>query len=352
MKDLRILLLSGVRHGASYAATFRGLRGVELVGVAEQESAPAWALQDSAALASRFELPLVDLEDGIEQSDAVIVCSEPTRHVQLAVLALSAGRHVLMDKPAALRVEEARALEKAVQAAPTMVLTAIHRLGSPSVRRARRLIDDGEIGLPLLVSAEWIAAGGLDGTSVERAELVCDPALSGGGELVNFGWYPFLAIPYLTGLAVEEVSVFARSLFGGPHRHYGVEDSAVLSLGLHHGATATLMVTRAPVGVSNLPLSSRMTIVGSHGAIVIDEDAPYLQLRTGTTVERRTLCGPSGEYAIQSCAKEFVAAIRGETGVTVGIREILDVAAVFDACRASNQDGKSVKVQVVEDERG
>lgn len=246
---MRILIASGVRHARDYVPLLRSLPGIEVIGCADTEDSPF--RDDSAALAAATGIPFLDLEQGLASCDIALVCSEPTRHADFAVTALEAGRHVIVDKPAATTTRDAQRLWEAADRSRGL-LTAVHRLHSPQIARARRTVDSGAIGLPLAVDAEWLAAGGLDGATVERPELVCDPALSGGGELMNFGWYPALAIRYLTGLEVEEVVAFSSAaphvpLFDGPHGAYGVEDAAVLSLRLGNGVVATVTVSRTPM---------------------------------------------------------------------------------------------------------
>jgi predicted dehydrogenase len=344
--NTRILVASGVRHAADYVDLLRGTPDVQLVGIAEADDAPAGAREDGERLAAEAGVPFRSLAEGLAACDAVVVCSEPTRHAALAVQALDAGRSVLVDKPAGVTAQEAEALEAAAALAPQAVLTAVHRLLSPAVVRARASIDAGGIGLPLGVHAEWIASGGLDGTTVERPELVCDPALSGGGELMNFGWYPLLALGHLTGLQVLEVTAFGGALFDGPHAGFGVEDSAVLSLLLERGVSATVTVARVPAGVSDEPVSSIVRVLGSHGHLVVDEAAPAIRVRsTGDAApSRRTIGGSAGGAALRACFAEFLAAVRGEGTVTLGPADITRVLRVLDAARASIATGFPVRV--------
>ncbi|MFF1464057.1 Gfo/Idh/MocA family protein [Streptomyces sp. NPDC058330] len=343
---MRILIVSGVRHARDYVPLLRSLPGVEVIGCADTADSPF--AEDSADLASTTGLPLLDLDQGLASCDVALVCSEPTRHVDLAVRALEAGRHVLVDKPAATDTRGAQRLWEAADRSPGL-LSAVHRLHSPQIVRARRLVDSGAIGLPLAVDAEWIAAGGLDGTTVERPELVCDPALSGGGELVNFGWYPALAIRHLTGLEVEEVVAFSSAaphapLFGGPHGTYGVEDAAVLSLRLRNGVVATATVARAPAGVGPAPVSSSLRVLGSHGHVLADEDAPSVTVRAadGGRLSRR-IGGPAGVTALRRLFTEFGDDIRLGRTPSVSAADIYAAVAVVEAALSSaRQDGAPV----------
>ncbi|MFJ6462307.1 Gfo/Idh/MocA family protein [Streptomyces sp. NPDC091387] len=343
---MRILIASGVRHARDYVPLLRSLPGIDVIGCADTADSPF--AEDSAALAGATDIPLLDLDEGLASCDIALVCSEPTRHVDLAVRALEADRHVLVDKPAATDTRGAQRLWDAADRSRGL-LSAVHRLYSPQIARARRIVDSGAIGLPLAVDAEWLAAGGLDGATVERPELVCDPALSGGGELMNFGWYPALAIRHLTGLEVEEVVAFSSAaprtpLFDGPHGTYGVEDAAVLSLRLGNGVVATATVARTPVGVGPAPVSSTLRVLGSHGHVLADEDAPSVAVRgaDGVSVSRQ-IGGPAGLTALRLLFTEFCDDIRyGRTPLVTAADIHAAVAVVEAALSSAREDGVPV----------
>lgn len=339
---MKVLIASGVRHARDYVPLLRSLPGFEVVGCAETDDSPFAG--DTAALAEAVGLPLLGLDEGLAACDVALVCSEPARHVDLAVRALEADRHVLVDKPAATSSLDARRLWDAADRSRGL-LTAVHRLHSPQIERARRVVDSGAIGLPLALDVEWLAAGGLDGTTVERPELVCDPALSGGGELMNFGWYPALTIRHLTGLEVEEVVAFSSAaphapLFDGPHGAYGVEDAAILSLRLANGVVATVTVARTPAGTSPGPVSSSIRVLGSHGHVLADEDAPAVSVRgtDGRGVSRQ-VGGPAGSTALRRLFTGFRDDVHHGRTPLVTVADIHAAVAVVEAAVTSARQG-------------
>ncbi len=342
-----VLVASGVRHARDYVEILRQVPTVRLIGIAEESTAPEWATGDSAELAETCGLTLVEMSEGLAAADAAVVCSEPSRHAAIARQALRAGCHVLIDKPAAVNSAEFELLALEAAAAPAQVVTSIHRLLSPAIVRARRIIDSGAIGLPLSVDLEWIASGGLDGSTVERPELVCDPVLSGGGELTNFGWYPILALHHLTGLEVVDIAGFGGALFGGPHADFGVEDTAVLSIGLEHGVTSTVTVSRAAVGVGSEPVSSTGVVLGSHGHLVLDESRPDAAIRTlgsPTTTHRRIL-ESAGAAALDACFNDFIGAVRGNVQVALQLADIGRAVQILDAAREAIASGSVVRLK-------
>lgn len=336
---VKVLILSGVRHARDYIGVLRGFDEVTVVGCAEPEDAPAWAVTDSIAFADAHGVPMLSLSDGLDECDIALVCSEPARHASLAKIALDAGRHTIIDKPAAISSEECALLEKTPEG---VWLSSVHRLFSPAIVRARGQIDQGIVGLPLIIDIEWLAAGGLDGTTVERPELVCDPTLSGGGEVTNFGWYPVLTLGYLTGLPVTEVFGFGGALFGGPHAAFGVEDSAVLSMRLSNEVTSTVTISRIPVGTD----SSTMRIIGSHGHLFVDENSPGISLHSvGMAPVSKRTGGSSSIIALRGFFADFLEAVRTGRPPLVTWADIQHAVAVLDAARASMRTGTPIQVR-------
>lgn len=84
--------------------------------------------------------------------DAVLISTPPVAHVPLAVAAIEAGKHVLLEKPMAATVEEARQIETALAAHPEVKFMMLHiqRFYDPH-QKAKELLDRGEIGRLLTI---------------------------------------------------------------------------------------------------------------------------------------------------------------------------------------------------------
>jgi predicted dehydrogenase len=106
------VLGTGYWAGEAHAAGIVANDGAELVGVWGRNPAKA------EALAGRFGVRgYEDLEALLEAVDAVAVAVPPDVQADLAVRAAGAGRHLLLDKPLALSMEQARGVVEAVEAA-------------------------------------------------------------------------------------------------------------------------------------------------------------------------------------------------------------------------------------------
>ncbi|PYI39555.1 gfo/Idh/MocA family oxidoreductase [Arthrobacter psychrolactophilus] len=320
---------------------------VELVGVAEDSVSPAWMKGDSAKAAAAVGIAyfdsLVPLLDA-NTVDAVVVCSEPTRHAELAARALAAGLHVLVDKPIGVNRADIAQLAKA-EATAVGTLSVINRLQSPAVQRLRRWVDAGTMGLPLHVDVEWFASGAHFATSVERPELVVDPSLSGGGELLNFLLYPVDYIRFLTGLEVVEVHCEASTLFSQLHEENGVEDCAIVSLLLENAVTATVTVGRVPAAPGLGPVSSSIRILGSHGNASSDDDKPQVsRYDTAGGISALPVGGPSSVAILRIMLKQYVQELQSGRTPTYGLHDAAASFAVIEAAYDSVKSGQPVRV--------
>ncbi|MFJ3393754.1 Gfo/Idh/MocA family protein [Leifsonia aquatica] len=345
MTALRVAFASGVRHAGSYLDELRRDPRVEIVGVAEEADAPAWMHADGRRAAADAGVPwLEDIRSASDPDrvDLTVVCSEPTRHARLAADAMSAGVHVLVDKPVATTLADVDALLDLDRSTPGTV-SVVNRTHAAALRRTRAWIDAGHLGLPRHVDAEFLASGAFFTRSVERPELVVDPALSGGGEILNFLGYCADAVLHLTGLEVESVYAMSGALFAAGHAEHGVEDTAVVSLGLSNGVTATLTVGRIPFAPGLGPTSSSLRVLGSHGHATADDDQPAV-LRFGAEgLAAHPIGGGGGVAPVRAWLTHMVDRLIAGAAPDYGLAEARASLAVVDAAYRSIAAGDVVR---------
>jgi myo-inositol 2-dehydrogenase/D-chiro-inositol 1-dehydrogenase len=344
---LGLLVLSGVRHAASYLPVIEAHPDTVLRGLCEEAGAPEWAHRDTRQLAEKYGVPFTtDPEAALARDDIdlVLVCSEPTRHARLAAQALRAGKHVLMDKPMATTLDECAMLAEAAEGAPGK-FTIVHRLFAPPIQRARRQIDAGLIGLVRSLDVEFLASGVHFGTSVERPEFVANPALSGGGELLNFMVYPVDYLRYLTGAEPVEVFAEADTFFFEEHRSFGVEDVGIVSVLLEHDILATLTVGRVPYAPTPAPGSSELRIIGSHGHLTVDENRPQMNIWSTVTERRgRTIGGESARGTVTTEIAEFIRDILEDRTPLYGLADGWAAVATIEAAYRAVRTGQPARL--------
>ena len=202
---------------------------------------------------------------------------------------MAADKHVLVDKPIGITLEQCDALIAAARRQTTRTFAWIARIGHPSLQRARDAVAAGELGEIVNVHAHFLATYGNGEKWDDEERAFFDPVVNGGGELLNFGLYPLTAILNVTGLAPTAVHCVKGEYFNRPHRELNIEDMALLNLEMESGIIASVCVGRAHVP-GNLHNSDLwLEVTGTRGTLVADELEPDATLFGATPghVERR-----------------------------------------------------------------
>jgi predicted dehydrogenase len=91
--------------------------------------------------------------------DAVVLATPPSRHHEMALAALEAGKHVWVEKPLALRAADGRRLVDTARAAGRVLFVDETFLYDPLVREMKRLVDQGALGEVCHLSFERLGMG-------------------------------------------------------------------------------------------------------------------------------------------------------------------------------------------------
>ena len=174
-----------------------------------------------------------DWRAAIEAARVTIVIVA-TLHDTLAAItraAVAAGRHVLVEKPAARNAAELDGLAELAAQQGVQVRIGFNHRRHRAFRDARRLIDDGALGPLMFVRARYGHGGRVGYDKEWRA----DPALSGGGELIDQGCHIIDLARWLLG-DFTHVEGFAATYFW----QMPVDDNAFLLLCTADGKAAFL----------------------------------------------------------------------------------------------------------------
>jgi predicted dehydrogenase len=205
--------------------------------------------------------------------DVAVVATPTATHRELALLAVDAGKHVIVEKPAFMRASDADVVGAAADAAALHVLVAENYVYKPVAAHLRRLIKAGDLGDVRFVT--------LNATKRQPANgWRSDPALSGGGALFEAGvhWISFASN---IGLDVLDVQAHRAGATDGPDR------SSLVVFRYANGAVGTLTHSweiAAPFG--GLRLSK---VQGTRGAVTFESNG----LAVVTTGRRRSLTLPA-----------------------------------------------------------
>ena len=348
-EKLRIGLVSGIRHQDDYAPFFARHPDVVLVGLADDADISEEYHALNRDLADQFALEYTtDLDAFLARDDVDAVCVAPeyARHTPLALRAIAANKHVLVDKPIGITLEQCDALIAAGRKT-TCTFAWIARIGHLSLQRARDAIAAGELGDIVNVNAHFLATYGNGEKWDDEERTFFDPVVNGGGELLNFGLYPLTAILNVTGLAPTAVHCVTGKYYNRPHREFDIEDMALLNCEMENGILASVCVGRAHVP-GNLHNSDLwLEVTGTQGTLVADELVPDAVL-TGPTPGYVERCyrSPAGTQAhFEAVIDNFVWAVQTGGQPFLGADEAEKVMHTVFAAYASAETGEVVSVQ-------
>ncbi|MGA9289871.1 MAG: Gfo/Idh/MocA family oxidoreductase [Anaerobacillus sp.] len=151
---------------------------VELFGVYDVDYERAKQASEMFHITNVYE----HVADMLKEVDAVTICTPNKFHADLAVEALKAGVHVLCEKPMALTVEECDQMIEAEKESGKILSIGYHYRFMKEPRAARQVIQEKEIGDPMVARVQALRRRKVPGWGV-----FTNKQLQGGGSLIDYG---------------------------------------------------------------------------------------------------------------------------------------------------------------------
>jgi predicted dehydrogenase len=232
---------------------------IELVAVADVDVTKA------ADLAARHGgRPYASLTEALaaEEIDVVSVCVPTGLHGQVAIEALQAGKHVIIEKPAEITTARTDEIIDAQEKAGTLVTVISQHRFDASTEQVLAAIAGGEFGRITtgIASIDWWRGQSYYDSGDWRGTWELD----GGGALMNQGVH---TVDLLVAALGRPIEVFAYTATLA-HERIEVEDVAVGVVKFDSGALGVLHATTAAYP----GLSARLQVHGDRGSAVIDND--------------------------------------------------------------------------------
>ncbi len=157
------------------------LKGAELVACSDQDRSKANLLAQSISNCAVE----TNWQDLIARSDiqAVIIATPHAALAEISLAAVKAGKHILVEKPAARNVNELKPVYEAAQKSGVLVRIGFNHRYHRAFRKAKILVEEGALGDLMFIRARYGHGGRIGYDREWRA----DPVLSGGGELLDQG---------------------------------------------------------------------------------------------------------------------------------------------------------------------
>lgn len=287
---MNVLFLGCGWATSMHSRTLRKIGGVQL----------SYASRD-AARAERFRLKFGgqrafgSYEAAVAEPsvDVVVVATPTSTHRDLALLALNAGRHAIVEKPAFMRASDAGPVRDAARASGKQALVAENYFYKPITAHLRSLVRDGRLGDIRFVSVNATKRQKFGGWREK-------PEMSGGGALFEGGvhWVNFMAS---LGLDVAGVRAYRVGATGA------IDVSTLSVFEYSNGAVGTLAHSwEIPAPFGGMRLSK---VQGTRGAVTFESNGlAYVGTGTARSFGLPVIGGDFLGY--RAMFRDFLGAIR------------------------------------------
>ena len=270
--------------------------------------------------------------------DAVFICSSTDTHSAISLEAIAAGKHIFCEKPVDHDLGKIKAVMQALEGSNVKYQVGFNRRFDHNFAAAREAVANGRIGELAVLKI----------TSRDPGAPPVDYIKVSGGIFLDMTIHDFDMVRFISGEEVTEVYAAGGVTVDPAIGEAGDIDTAVVTLRLESGALAVIdNCRRASYGYDQ-----RLEAFGSKGQVAISNDtasSAVVSDASGVTAEKPLYFFL--ERYMQAYAAEveaFVAAVRDDTPVPVGIDAGLQSVLIGVAAKKSLELGRPVKLSEIE----
>ncbi len=273
------------------------------------------------------------LDDCLDQVDLVYVLTPPSLHRSLAVAAMEAGKHVVVEKPLASTIEDGQAMVNTARRAGVKLMTAFNMRFRPGFRRLKQTLESGKLGRPISLWSQRLGIGVGTGENWRTTPgLLCGMSVESLSHDIDL-------IHWLLGDIKQVAAQVRESRPDLP----GFDDNASIIFGLANGAMAALHASWS----SHIPYNMR-GVVGEHGTALVTGrglwDLTAFHLKTAD-MEYEQIEMLNDRLDVNSYREEsrhFVECVADNKPPTITGEDGLRVLRVSHAILAAQQNGQTV----------
>ncbi len=324
-EPLKLGLVGAGAIAQSYTKAMEDCTFARLVGIADTRVEAAAAAAESMGCDSYASHQEMAEKSGCE---AVIVCTPPSTHSEIATYFIDRGLPVLCEKPLSTDTASARALCEAAESKGVILAMASKFRYVEDVIRARSIITSGLVGDVILMENAFASS-----VSMER-RWNSDPKVSGGGVLIDNGTHSVDIVRYLLGPIVDILAVEGKRIQDIP-----VEDSANLFVHTESGATAHIDLSWS----LNKDLDTFIRVYGTDGTILIGwQESRYKQKSSADWVVFGQ--GYNKFSAFEGQIRNFCNRIQGTEPLLISNEDAIASVEVIQAAYTSLKQGGWVTI--------
>lgn len=288
-------------------------------------------------IAEKYDIPHVCETIGdllaINELDAVDICTSTDVHCEMAIAAIEAGKHALIEKPIARNYEEAKLIEDALAGTDCKVMIGTNQRFRYDAKMLKNFVQMGEIGEVFYVQGSWLQQ---KRSSEWRQQI----EKSGGGVLIDLGISLIDSLLWITGF--PEVEAVNASMF--KHKTKTVEDVCIANVRFKNNSIATLEMSWSLFSSRS---NFAFNVYGSQGAAKIN---PLRLFKSnGDIFEPIDNTDTLSNIAIHrksfdSEIKHFVNSVLGFGPVISTVSEAVQTMKIIDAMYQSALSNSEIKI--------
>ncbi|QQE80523.1 Gfo/Idh/MocA family protein [Alicyclobacillus sp. SO9] len=346
-RDIKIGLIGAGNIGSVHLDVFQHVDGASIAAITDAY------LPLAEQRGAEYQLRVHQSVEGLlndESLDAVIIGVPNKFHAPLAVQALQAGKHVLLEKPMGLNAEAAKEIVRAERTSGKVLMIAHQMRWQSNSIEVKKQIEKGALGHIYSAKTGWFRRKGIPGWGTwftQKNE-------SGGGPLIDIGVHMLDLALYLMGNP-KPVSVFGSTYaeFGPKKKGIGtwgtpnwdgifdVEDLATALIKMEDGSSLTLDVSWAVhMDTSNEPF---VHLMGSEGGASIQGNSAKLLTELYDRAVDIPVAEPKDDEGERvRLSRHFVECVRNGTPPITSAMTGLANNLVLDAIFESSETGLEV----------
>ena len=309
----------------AYVQAMSGSESASISAVADVRTEPAKALAEQLECRS-YDDHRKMLEE--EKLDAVLVCTPPSTHREIALAAIDRGHHVLCEKPLSLDSASAEEMTQAAERAGVMLTMSSKFRYVEDVVRAKSIVASGILGELILFANAFTSRVDMS----RRWNSV--PQTSGGGVLIDNGTHSVDILRYFLGPLAQVHAVEGRRVQQLP-----VEDTVQLFIRSSGGVMGSIDLSWS----LNKEAESFIEIYGSNGTIRVGwKQSQYRQSGNSDWVVFGK--GYDKIRAFNRLVEDFCRAARGGESALISAEDALASVNVVEAAYESLRQNNWIKV--------
>jgi predicted dehydrogenase len=260
--------------------------------------------------------------------DVVYVVTPNGLHLDNALVAAKAGKHVFCEKPMEISVERCQQMIDALKAANRVLGIGYRCRFEPNNLECARIARDKEFGAVKVIDSHF-------GFNIPPGVWRLNRALAGGGPLMDVGIYALQATRYLSG--EEPIWVSGVTTKGDPARFAEVEESVLWQTRFPSGAVSHCSSSYNAVGVGYF------RVLAERGWFGLDPAFNYTGIHGMRSDGKAIDLPPTDHFAVEM--DDFARCILEKTATRVpgeeGLRDVKIMMAIYESART----GKPVELR-------